>query len=112
MMTMNTKQEFCRQMVVSKCGQTRCFVNTKNDQLRNFNSRLSAQRHDFSKRGNVKMVRSTMLNEGCRYPMLTLDYMSCQFTSSSQEKEKGVRFSSNSLIFKRFRMGLNQRPPD
>gem|GEM_PF-6631438 len=32
------------------------------------------------------MVRSTMQNEGCRYPMLTLDYMSCQFTSSSQDK--------------------------
>ena len=39
-----------------------------------------------TKRGNVKMVRSTMLNEGCRYPMLILDCMGCQFTSSSQDK--------------------------
>ena len=77
---------FCRQLTACKSSQTWCGKDTLNPKFGKFNSPISAQRHDFSKRGNVKMVRSTMLNEGCRYPMLTLDYMSCQFTSSSQDK--------------------------
>lgn len=77
---------FCRQLAACKSSQTRCVSYTLNPKFGKFNSPISAQRHDFSKRGNVKMVRSTMLNEGCRYPMLILDCMSCQFTSSSQDK--------------------------
>ena len=76
---------FCRQLAACKSSQTRRVSYTLNLKFGKFNSPISAQRHDFSKRGNVKMVRSTMLNEGCRYPMLILDCMSCQFTSSSQD---------------------------
>ena len=57
---------FCRHMAACKSSQTQCKKDTLNPKFGKFNSPISAQRHDFSKRGNVKMVRSTMLNEGCR----------------------------------------------
>jgi len=76
-----------------------------------------AERKKRSKIANLESLTlgncNIALTLDTRYCLvLILDYMGCQFTSSSQEKEKGVRFLSNSLILRRFRMGLNQRPPD
>ena len=85
MMRMNNTMLFCHQIAACKSSQAWCIVDTPNPNFGKFNSLICVQRHDFSKRGNVKMGRSTMLNEGCRYAMLILDCMSCQFTSSSQD---------------------------